>query len=236
MCHLRIVTGTLICLSVLNASTQLFAKDSDDAAKKSDLPRCLSKLKLTDDQKSKAKEIVQKYDQKIDKAMKHFSKKYLETVETEAALLTSVEDILSEEQREKIRNDRHQVAHSDKDSDKGSDNTAQNDDKSKSTSSKDTKSNQPGVVAEEIDEITFANGVTLTVEQEAIADQITNKHLAHLRSLHRRVHAIHNRLIALETDKIVELEKLLTKEQLNELRQDRQAAAADAHATATPSK
>jgi hypothetical protein len=234
MRQLRIVTGTLICLSVMSASTQLFAKDSDDAAKKSDLPRCLSKLKLTDDQKSKAKEIVQKYDEKIDKAMKHFSNRYLETVETEAALLTSVEDILSEQQREKIRNDRRQVAHSDKDSD----NAAQSDDKSKATSSKDTKSNKSVVVVEEIDEITLANGVTLTVEQEAIADRITNKHMAHLRALHRRVHAIHNRLIALETDKIVELEKLLTKEQLSELRQDRQAAAADAHAhaRATPSK
>ncbi|MDB5344793.1 MAG: hypothetical protein JWP89_3170 [Schlesneria sp.] len=229
MRHLRIVAGTFICLSVMSASAPLFAKDSDDAAKKSDLPSCLSKLKLTDDQKSKAKEVVQKYDDKIDKVMKHFSDKYLETVETEAALLTSVEDVLSEQQRENIRNERHKAAHSDKDTDKS-------DDKSKAVSSSDTKSGKATAVIEEIDEITFSNGVTLTVEQEAIADRITNKHMAHLRALHRRVHSIHNRLIALETDKIVELEKLLTKEQLSQLRQDRQAAAGDAHATAAPSK
>lgn len=228
MRHLRIVAGTFLCLSVMSASTAVFAKDSDDAAKKSDLPSCLSKLKLTDEQKSKAKEIVQKYDEKIDKAMKQFSTRYLETVETEAALLTSVEDILSEQQRENIRDERRKAAHSEKTD------TAKGDDKSKAASSNDTKGSKPTAVVEEIDEITFSNGVTLTVEQEAIADRITNKHMAHLRSLHRKVHAIHNRLIALETDKIVELEKLLTKEQLSELRKDRQAA--DAHATAATSK
>ena len=232
MRHLRIVAGTFICLSVMSASAPLFAKDSDDA-KKSDLPRCLSKLKLTDDQKSKAKEVVQKYDDKIDKVMKHFTAKYLETVETEAALLTSVEDVLSEQQRENIRNERRKAAHSDKDSDKTD--AAKSEDKSKAVPSNDTKSGKPAVVVEEIDEITF-NGVNLTVDQEGIAVRITSKHLAHVRALHRRVHAIHNRLIALETDKIVELEKLLTKEQLSELRQDRQAAAGDAHATAAPSK
>jgi hypothetical protein len=234
MRHLRIVAGTFICLSVMSASAPLFAKDSDDAAKKSDLPSCLSKLKLTDEQKTKAKEVVQKYDDKIDKVMKHFSEKYLETVETEAALLTSVEDILSEQQRENIRNERRKAAHSDKDTDKTD--AAKSDDKSKAVSSNDTKPGKSAVVVEEIDEITFANGITLTVDQEVIADRITTKHMAHLRALHRRVHSIHNRLIALETDKIVELEKLLTKEQLSQLRQDRQAAAGDAHATAAPSK
>lgn len=229
MRHLRIVAGTFLCLSVMSASVPLFAKDADDV-KKADLPKCLSKLKLTDDQKSKAKDVVQKYDDKIDKVMKQFSDKYLETVETEAALLTSVEDILSEQQRENVRNERRKAAHSDKDTDKG------DADKSKAASSNETKSGKSAVVAEEIDEITFNNGVTLTVDQEVIADRITTKHMAHLRALHRRVHAIHNRLIALETDKIVELEKLLTKEQLSELRQDRQAAAGDAHATAAPSK
>jgi hypothetical protein len=233
MRHLRIVAGTFICLSVMSASAPLFAKDSDDA-KKSDLPSCLSKLKLTDDQKTKAKEVVQKYDDKIDKVMKHFSAKYLETVETEAALLTSVEDILSEQQRENIRNERRKAAHSDKDTDKSD--AAKSDDKSKAVASNDTKSGKPAVVVEEIDEITFNNGITLTVDQEVIADRITTKHMAHLRALHRRVHSIHNRLIALETDKIVELEKLLTKEQLSQLRQDRQAAAGDAHATAASSK
>lgn len=234
MRHLRIVAGTFICLSVMSASGQLFAKDSDDAAKKSDLPSCLTKLKLTDEQKSKAKEIVQKYDDKIDKAMKHFSRKYLETVETEAALLTSVEEILSEHQRESIRNERRKAAHSDDDTDKVG--TAKTDEKNKATASNDSKSNKSPVIAEEIDEITFNNGVTLTVDQEVIADRITNKHMAHLRALHRRIHMIHNRLIALETDKIVELEKLLTKEQLTQLRQDRQAATDDAHAASTSSK
>ena len=234
MRHLRIVAGTFICLSVMSASGPSFANDSDDAAKKSDLPSCLTKLKLTDDQKSKAKEVVQKYDDKIDKVMKHFSHKYLETVETEAALLTSVEEILSEHQRENIRNERRKAAHSDNDTDKAD--STKTDEKSQATTINDAKSNKSPVIAEEIDEITFSNGVKLTVDQEVIADRITNRHMAHLRALHRRIHMIHNRLIALETDKLVELEKLLTKEQLSQLRQDRQAAADDAHAASTSSK
>lgn len=243
MRHLRVVMGTFVCLSALGSAGMLFAKDSEEA-KKSDLPSCLTKLKLTDEQKSKAKEIVQKYDEKIDKAMKHFSRKYLETVETEAALLTSVEDILSEHQRESIRKERRKTAHSDDDADKGDANksdatgTARSDTKPQAESSQDkvTSSNKSPIVAEKVDEITLGNGVTLTVDQEVIADRITNKHMAHLRALHRRVHMIHNRLIALETDKIVELEKLLTKEQLDQLHQDRQAAADDSHAASTSSK
>jgi len=89
---------------------------------------------------------------------------------------------------------------------------------------------------EQVDEVVFGNGVTLTVEQEAIADQITNKHVRHLRSLHRHIHAIHNRLIALEADKLAELEKLLTKDQLKQLRDERQSGGDDHRVSSTGSK
>ena len=43
-----------------------------------------------------------------------------------------------------------------------------------------------------------------------------------LRDGKRGIHRLHTRLLALEADKLVEIEKLLTREQLTQLRKDRQ--------------
>jgi hypothetical protein len=64
--------------------------------------------------------------------------------------------------------------------------------------------------------------ISLTPEQEAAADQIQEKYVGRLRSLNRDIQGIHTRLVSLEADKIVELEKLLTPEQLAQLREARQ--------------
>jgi len=66
-------------------------------------------------------------------------------------------------------------------------------------------------------------GITLTDEQEAAADKIQHKYASHLRSLNRDIQGLHNRLVSLEADKLVELEKMLTKEQLAQLREGRQS-------------
>ena len=66
--------------------------------------------------------------------------------------------------------------------------------------------------------------ISLTPEQEASADKINAKYISRLRSLNRDITVLHNRLVALEADKIVEIEKLLTKPQLETLRQIRQEA------------
>ena len=68
-----------------------------------------------------------------------------------------------------------------------------------------------------------AAGISLTDDQEAVADEIHQKFAGRLRSLNRDIQGIHIRLVSLEADKLVELEKLLTKEQLAQLRESRQA-------------
>ena len=228
---------TALCIAIvgnLSATVPSHAKDpteSDSNSKKtsapesSELPKCLDKLNLSDDQKTKAREIVGKYDAKIEKTWKRFSAKYMDTVRTEVALLVAVEDHLSDAQRESVRTERSKVAQSEQATEKQA--------PEKSNAKADAANRKPTAVVEEIDEIYLGNGISLTVEQEAIVDQITNKHLTHLRKLHRDVHAIHNRLIALEADKIIELEKLLTKEQLKQLREERQSTSPDHNVTAT---
>jgi hypothetical protein len=62
----------------------------------------------------------------------------------------------------------------------------------------------------------------LTPEQEDAADKIQQKYAGRLRSLNRDIQGLHTRLVSLEADKLVELEKLLTPEQLAQLREARQ--------------
>jgi len=66
--------------------------------------------------------------------------------------------------------------------------------------------------------------ITLTAEQEAVADKINAKYLSRLRLLNRDITTLHNRLVSLEADKIVEIEKILTKPQLQKLSEIRQEA------------
>ena len=66
--------------------------------------------------------------------------------------------------------------------------------------------------------------MTLTTEQEAAADMVQEKYLSHLRSLNRDILGLHTRLVSLEADKIVEIENVLTKVQLEQLREMRQNA------------
>ena len=71
---------------------------------------------------------------------------------------------------------------------------------------------------------TATRSITLTTEQEAAADKVNAKYLSRLRSLNRDITALHNRLVSLEADKIVEIEKVLTKPQLQKLSEIRQEA------------
>ena len=64
----------------------------------------------------------------------------------------------------------------------------------------------------------------LTPEQELAADKLQQKYLSHLRSLNRDIQGLHTRLVSLEADKLVELENVLTKEQLSQLHEFRQNA------------
>ena len=64
----------------------------------------------------------------------------------------------------------------------------------------------------------------LTADQEAAAEAIQEKCLDRLRSLNRGIQGLHNQPVSLEADKLVEIEKALTKDQLKQLCVIRQSA------------
>jgi hypothetical protein len=180
------------------------------------IPDCLEKLKLTQPQQTQAKEIVRKYDADLDAVWKQFGEKYMETVRTEVSLLAAIEDNLTEAQRTKVRDQRRKMARAEK----ATEGTAVKPNRA-------TEKNADPVN----DEIAFI-GVSLTPEQESAADKIHEKYLGHLRSLNRDIQGLHTRLVSLEADKLVEIEKLLTKEQLAQMREARQTLPAGAKVTA----
>ena len=55
-------------------------------------------------------------------------------------------------------------------------------------------------------------------------NKVQEKYLSRLRSLNRDILGLHTRLVSLEADKLVEIEKVLTKDQLKQLREFRQTA------------
>lgn len=83
-------------------------------------------------------------------------------------------------------------------------------------------------------------GVALTPEQEVMGRKIQEKFRARLSTLGNEVQSLHNRLLSIEMDKIVEIEKVLTTEQRQQLSQHRQAALAaalgNADSKAVPAK
>ncbi|MFN0053303.1 MAG: hypothetical protein ACKV0T_14060 [Planctomycetales bacterium] len=185
-------------------SNKIKSAPATAAAEDGALPACLDKLKLTAPQQAQAKDIVQKYDVTQAAVWKQFSEKYLETVRTEVALLAAIEDNLTESQRTQVRDQRRKVAHAEK--------------ALEGTTSKPNKATAKPVDATEQ---AAGDGIALTDEQEAAADAIQHKYSTHLRSLNRDIQGLHTRLVSLEADKLVELEKMLTKEQLAQLREGR---------------
>jgi hypothetical protein len=177
---------------------------STDAA----IPSCLQQVALSPQQQDQIKQIVRDYDADVASVWKQFGDRYLEAVRTEALLLTAIEDNLTEAQRNHVRQQRRRSAQ-----------------REKSLASTDVKPNQavdkPDSAVEDVIAIV---GVTLTAEQEAAADRVQEKYLSHLRSLNRDILGLHTRLVSLEADKIVELENVLAKDQLEQLREIRQNA------------
>jgi hypothetical protein len=172
------------------------------------LPTCLEKLNLAPQQQAQIQEIVGDYDADIASVWKQFSDRYLETIRTEAILLSAIEDNLTEPQRQQVRDQRRRVAQHEKA-------IAGTNVKAKQETAKPVSA-----VKEELAIV----GVQLTPEQEAAADAIQEKYLSRLRSLNRSIQGLHNRLVSLEADKFVEIEKVLTKDQLKQLCEIRQSA------------
>ena len=172
------------------------------------IPECLEKLKLSDSQQEQIKEIVGKYDTDLASAWKEFSGRYMETIKTEVLLLAAIEDNLSEAQRTQVRLQRRKMAIQEK-----------------ALAGADGKPNlATATPVSAVDEAIGLDGVSLTEEQELAADKIQGNYVSRLRSLNRDIQGLHTRLVSLEADKLVEIEKVLTKDQLAQLREHRQSA------------
>ena len=172
------------------------------------LPICLEQLSLTAQQQAQIREIVCDYDADITSVWKQFSDRYLETIRTEAILLSAIEDNLTEPQRQQVRDQRRRVARHEK--------------AIAATNVKDKQeiAKPVSAVEEELEIV----GVPLTPDQEEAAEAIQEKYLSRLRSLNRSIQGLHNRLVSLEADKFVEIEKALTEDQLKQLCKIRQSA------------
>ena len=187
------------------------------------IPSCLKELTLTQQQQEQIKQVVREYDADLASVWKQFGTCYLETVRTEALLLTAIEDNLTDAQRKQVRDQRRKTARHQK-------SLAGTDDKPNQATTKPS-----GAVEEEIGIV----GVPLTAEQEAAADKLQEKCLSCLRSLNRDIQGLHIRLVSLEADKLVEIENVLTPEQLRQLRENRQNAPIELKVSAkatTPAK
>lgn len=213
------------CLSIAPAYAQQSATKEavprpQEKTTEAEIPACLHTLKLTEQQQTQIKEIVRTYNADSAAVWGQFGEVYMQEVRTEAMLLTAIEDHLTQPQRSQIRDERRQ--------------TAQH---KKSEASTDRKPNQAAEKAAGASDVTTAlAAITLTDEQEAAADQLHQKCHSQLRSLNRDIDGLHTRLVSLEADKFVEIEKVLTPEQLQQLRDTRQQTPFAAKVSATPVK
>lgn len=213
--------GTLVAAGAVCVSSQVFAQEDTKPERRQDteiktahaaiagenaIPECMEKLKLSEEQQTKAKEIIGSYDQKLDAVWKQFNVKYMATIRTECLLLAAIEDGLTETQRTAVHAQRRQLAHAEK--------------ALEGTNAKTNQSTEKP--ADAVEQVVEGAGITLTPEQETAAEKIQQNYASHLRSLNRDIEGLHNRLVSLEADKLVELEKVLTKAQLAQLRDGRQ--------------
>lgn len=179
------------------------------------IPECLEQLKLSAEQQDQIKTIIHNYDGSVGMVWKRFGERYMQAIKMECLLLAAIEDNLTEPQRQQVRDQRRRTAQHEK-----------------AVAATDTKVNQGAETTKEEtgkpasvgDEGLAASGVTLTDEQEAAADAVQEKYRSQLRSLNRDIEGLHTRLVSLEADKLVEIEKVLTKEQLAELKATRAKA------------
>ena len=172
------------------------------------VPECLEKLKLSAKQQDQVKQIIAEYHDSIGMVWKQYSDRYMQTITMETAMLAAIEDNLTEPQRQQVRDQRHK--------------TAQHEKVNAATGEKPNRAATKPDAA--VEEDIASEGITLTAQQEAAADKVHSQYRSQLRSMHRDIQGLHTRLISLEADKLVAIEKVLTKDQLTQLRLSRQSA------------
>ncbi len=213
------VTAVLAVAPVLAAGPSSPSAEPDPEAASSavSLPTCLENLAMSEQQQDQIRQIIGEYDADLALVWKQFGARYLDAIQTETLLLAAIEDNLSESQRTQVREQRRRTAHHQK-AIAGVAVTPQQAEEAPSSAVED--------------EMAMV-GVALTAEQEAAADKLQEKYLGRLRSLNRDIQGLHIRMVSLEADKFVEIEKVLTKDQLQKLREMRKDAPVERTATAT---
>ena len=169
------------------------------------IPEYLEKLKLSDKQQQEIKGVIHEYGASIGHVWKQFGERYLQTIELETKLLAAFEDNLTESQRQHVRDQRRKTAQHEKLAGARPDQSA---------------AKPRDAVAAELKVV----GISLTPEQEEAAEKLQEKYRSSMRRLNREIQGLHNQLLSLEAEKLVAIEKVLTKEQLAELRSHRLSA------------
>jgi hypothetical protein len=163
-------------------------------------PPVLEQLQLTTDQRQQVNAIVTKYDALFESAWQEFGSSYQKTLKAEAVLLAAIEDGFTDAQRKQAHEERRKriasspIAPPVSTAGANSGNASANDEKTPS-------------------------GVPLTSEQVAAMGKLQEKYHVHLTPLTRDIQICHARLLAIEMDKFLELQKVLTKQQLDKLSQ-----------------
>lgn len=172
------------------------------------LPSCLQELKLTSDQQSQIQTILRGHEADIALVWKQFSDRYMDAIRTEAMLQCAIEDHLTDAQRTQVQNQRRRVAQR-----------------------QTPLSGTPAVVnpaksgpQKADEEHPGLTGVALTPQQESATDKLEETYRPSIRSHNRDIADLHTRLLSLEADKFVEIEMVLTPDQMKQLREIRQSA------------
>lgn len=189
------------------------SEKSAKAASESDIPHFLRDLNLTQEQKDKIKGICSDCSEQRASAWKEFHERYHETVEIEASMLATIEEHLTDTQRKQIHNHRERVSHRRHHHARHNTDAAIGNRKDADR----TDQNKNPVV----EEVTVV-GILLSPEQESVAEEVRETYFDRLHKLHGELATLHSRLIAMETERLVKIEDVLTKEQRETLRKEHQ--------------
>lgn len=200
------LVGTILLTDNKDARRPAAAKAAakEAAAAKPELPPVFLELKLTPEQTEKIQQALTSHDSEIDKTWEAFQQSVAASIGLEAMLLVAIEDGLSEAQRTHVRKQRTNLHKK-----------PAADIPAKGAAKADGDDAKPA----EADEELVVIGIALSPEQRLQADKVHDSYTEQLEHWRERVRTLHARLVALEADKVVSIEHVLTKEQLTRLRE-----------------
>lgn len=188
------------------------------------LPEEFEKLNLSSQQKDKIEGILRDYDSQLESAWDEFGERYQQAIGLEASMLAAMEEHLTDGQRKRVHEHRHKAAQGGDENGQqaGTANQDQNE-KSANPAAANANSNQQGTQqGNPAEEEVVVIGISLTPQQRQAADKIHRSYFDQLQGIGQELGRLHARLVALETEKIVKVEDVLSKDQLAQLRKQGQ--------------